>query len=441
MCELTENQDNGYLNHKYDIVTKIAYLIGVREDVIKESDGYSNTIYEEMKKEKNARIIRNLSFIRSMLFRNFRNINHDITYQLKNIDAFPEYIPLEILDQLKEDGVEVWHANWRINQYLLFVSNEIKRHISECKKYFPIWLKWEYIKELFVIPGLKEEWQLKDFRTIYLNHLDCYPFQMYVYLEDPRNIGNILHNDEKFIVHMLYPAHGKSFKDISKVRDISEKSQMDIRTFLEEGKKIVVVVDCENADPYKLYAMFEHLSTDEVNKIQKILLYNDVHTTSVWQLLKRFVFVQEIEHQMVERVKGDKSLVDIALTVGVCKEYYENQVDSFLLVSSDSDYWGVIQGMPYCKFFVLAEKNRISSSMTKAMEEKHIPYVYIDDFSSDLEKIQKEAIEIELRSFLKDYCIDMNMLFEQAMDHTRSMQYLSANEIRSLKEYFIKKCR
>ena len=36
--------------------------------------------------------------------------------------------------------------------------------------------------------------------------------------------------------------------------------------------------------------------------------------------------------------KEDKSFLDIRLSVGVCKEFYQNQIDSFILASSDSDY-------------------------------------------------------------------------------------------------------
>ena len=43
---------------------------------------------------------------------------------------------------------------------------------------------------------------------------------------------------------------------------------------------------------------------------------------------------------MIERIKQNKSLVDIKLTARACQEHYQKQVDSFVIVSSDSDYWG-----------------------------------------------------------------------------------------------------
>ena len=44
---------------------------------------------------------------------------------------------------------------------------------------------------------------------------------------------------------------------------------------------------------------------------------------------------------MIERIKQNKSLVDIKLTARACQEHYQKQVDSFVIVSSDSDYWGL----------------------------------------------------------------------------------------------------
>lgn len=49
-----------------------------------------------------------------------------------------------------------------------------------------------------------------------------------------------------------------------------------------------------------------------------------------------------VEHIMIERLKQNKSLVDIKLTARACQEHYQKQVDSFVIVSSDSDYWGLI---------------------------------------------------------------------------------------------------
>lgn len=429
---------NDFLNPKFDIVSKVGYLIGVERHWFGESGlGLDIEKFEELDTKKEARIIRNLCFIRTMLFRNYMKISTAMTYDLKNIDSFPDLIPNQTLVQLNEDGIEIWHSNWRIDQYLLFINDEIQKHISDCRDMFPIWIEWEYIKDLFVIPKLKREQQIKEFGKIYQTNLSCYPFQMYIHWQ-PKDLGNILYNDEKFLVQTIYPMHEKDFCDISKVRDISDQTKNKIYTFMETAKKVDIVVDCENANPYKLYAMFSSLSDDVLEKIHKVVLYNDVHASTAWKLLNQFV--TGIEHRMINRVKEDKSLVDISLCVGTCREHYEQNVDAFILVSSDSDYWGMIQGMPQCQFLVVVEMGHTSPTIIKAMDENKISYVFIDQFcTGNLGKMQSETILSQIKSYLKHYEINMDALCKQAMEQTRA--YLSDQEMENLKKSFIKKLK
>ena len=57
------------------------------------------------------------------------------------------------------------------------------------------------------------------------------------------------------------------------------------------------------------------------------------------------LYTSPVEHMMIERVKQNKSLVDVMLISRTCQEHYKNNVDSFILVSSDSDYWGLISSL------------------------------------------------------------------------------------------------
>ncbi len=41
---------------------------------------------------------------------------------------------------------------------------------------------------------------------------------------------------------------------------------------------------------------------------------------------------------MIERIKQNKSLANIKLTAHACQEHYRNEVDSFVIFLSDSDY-------------------------------------------------------------------------------------------------------
>ena len=87
-----------------------------------------------------------------------------------------------------------------------------------------------------------------------------------------------------------------------------------------------------------------------------------------------------LNQPMLKRLKDEKSLTDMTLAVGVCREFYSGTADSFVLLSSDSDYWALISMLPEAKFLVMVEYDKFSGSMRQAMEDAGISYCYIDDF-------------------------------------------------------------
>lgn len=113
-----------------------------------------------------------------------------------------------------------------------------------------------------------------------------------------------------------------------------------------------MAVDCENADPYCLCATLQGLNPERRQKISKIILFDDIHAASGWDILEDFIDIP-IEHIEIERIKGNKSLVDMRLAVRISQEHYTNDVDSFALVSSDSDYWALISSLPNAKFLLM----------------------------------------------------------------------------------------
>lgn len=427
-----------YLNNTYEITSKVAFLIGVSREIFeRETTTLKMEWFRIMSEDPSARKVRNLSILRTILFRQYKQISPEIYYNMKNLNSLPKYIPQSLLEDLQKDGVNVVHANWQINQYLVFVSTEITRLIAECRHWFPIWINWDYIRELFVIPKINENRQLKSVWGYYTNHLDRYPYQMFIQWK-AQDDGNILLNDEKF-VNVLYGIHGRVFQDKNKLKDASDYTKASIYSFIEQGENIAIVVDCENADLFKLYSMLQNLERSYLEKVKKIILYNDIHTSTGWKLLNRFVNIT-VEHKMVNRVKNDKSLVDIKLAVGTCREYYQNHIDSFILVSSDSDYWGLITEMPECRFMVVVEYDKCSASIIHAMKEKDISYCYMDDFcSSNLEAIQADALLIEIRSYLKEHGISIKELFQKAITNTRVN--MNEKELEQFKKRYLSKMK
>ena len=217
-------------------------------------------------------------------------------------------------------------------------------------------------------------------------------------------------------------ANADYFTDLSKVSDAGNLTKAGIYKFLDKSERVVVVVDCENSDPYKLYATLNNLNQEALlNKICKIILYDDIHTTSAWKILERFTQIP-IEHVLIERIKENKSLVDIRLTTGTCREYYQNNVDSFILVSSDSDYWGLISAMPEVRFFVMVESEKCSPTIKNALINAGISYCYIDDFcAGNSNDIKVAAVLREVRQKL-DQAFHLNVrdILDEACRATRA---------------------
>lgn len=108
-----------------------------------------------------------------------------------------------------------------------------------------------------------------------------------------------------------------------------------------------------------------------MSKIEKIILYDDYHTSCGWDWLEKFIHIP-VFHEEVERVTDRKSLVDIKMTAGVCEAYYKDNIDSFILCSSDSDYWGLISSVKDAHFLVMYEYSKCGQSIKDALTKRCI---------------------------------------------------------------------
>lgn len=402
-----------YKDSTYDIVSKAAYLIGVPKRIFENAhEPPKLDIYEVLDKDKNARIIRHLCIVRTSIERAFRQINEKMKFQYRSILTMPEHIPQESINQLSLDGINfVKKSSTKLNHHIIEINRILSDRINNCKGIFPSWLNWDYIRSLILMPnGLTEEGTRAAANT-YFENLDCYPYRVYINWE-PQPRGNILYNDKKF-VSIIYEMHNDYFTDYSRVSDAGSFVKSNIYDFVEDAERVVMAVDCENSDVYRLCATIKGLDPEILAKITKIMLFDDVHTVDAWRILEKYTEIP-VEHIMTERVKSTKSLVDIELTAMTCREHYRNMVDSFILVSSDSDYWGLISSLPEARFLVMIEREKCGHDMKAALANSGIFYCYIDDFySGNSEAIKENALFNELYRYL-DQALSLNV--EQMLD-------------------------
>ena len=276
----------------------------------------------------------------------------------------------------------------------------------------------------------------KTAANTYFTNLECYPYGIFINW-NPQPNGNFLYNDKKFVT-LLYQWHNDYFTDYAKVSDAGSFVKSSIYEFIDDASKVVMAVDCENSDPYRLCATLKGLDPEVLAKIQKIMLFDDVHTVNAWRILESHTDIP-VEHVMTERVKTTKSLVDIELTAMTCREHYRNLVDSFILVSSDSDYWGLISTLPDARFLVMIEREKCGPDMKAALANSGIFYCYIDDiYDGNSESIKKNALFNEIYRKLDEALhLNVNQMFDEALTATRID--MAPAEQRQFFEKYIKK--
>ena len=426
------------------LVSSVQYLAGVDETFFTENGtSLLHARYKELECNEPARVVRSLCTVRTALEENFGFINDAMRYQMKNLDTLPQYIPGKALRTLEESGITLVQPNRKTIHYIMDVNRHILDWISACKDLFPDWVNWNYIRELFIMPKGMTEKGVKQAAAVYNTHKKFYPYHIYLNWGTVRPDDEILADDKRFVT-WLYAKHHERFCDFSKVFDVSEETKNTVYDFLERSERAVVVVDCENADPYKFFGMMECLDKRALlRSTDKIILYNDVHASSAWRVINRYADIP-VEHIMTERVLERKSLVDIQLAAGVCREHYENNADSILLFSSDSDYLGLISMLPDLRFFVTLERTKRSPFTTDALERAGVPYGFSDDYcTASSNKLMMSALHMEFeRTLTTMLTLNLTDVVEQALQAARVSLSLAEKErvcreyIRSLKIRF-----
>lgn len=383
-----------------DIACKVAYLIGVKKDFLHNNfDQSCPEIIEQLENDQNATVIRYLCKLRTALMKNFKNTDYEIKFNLKNIDRL-DWFDTDNVKWLEKHGIGIILANKKAADYSVHINKLIAENIQKCRDLFPEWLNWDYIKGLFIIPKFTDAEVLKREFGKFMEKGSWYPFHQYIYW-DPIDVGNILYTDGKFI-NNLYKMNGDYFDDKSKYKTATDDIVDNIYDFIDDSEKVVVVVDCENSDVYKLYSMLTNLNRDEVLKISKIMLFDDVHTTDGWDYLEKLISIP-VEHIEVERIQDHKSLVDMRVMAGVFREFYTHDVTSFILLSSDSDYWALVSSLPEADFLVMVEWNKCGQAIKDALEHEGIFWCSLDDFSTGkIEDLKRAVLLAELKKYLPD---------------------------------------
>ncbi|MCD8052441.1 MAG: NYN domain-containing protein, partial [Lachnospiraceae bacterium] len=409
-------------DHKntYNLVALMMYLVGVEYRHFETHDPLLTENFKRYDQNKNARIIRNLCIIRTALEQKYSQIRSAFFYDLKNLSSLPDLIPTEAVTDLAADGIDLQDTKPDVTNYILKINQEISNRINNVKDLFPEWVCWDYIRPLFLMPnGFKKD-GIRAAGEYYNSNRNRYPYQCYMNW-DRDDCGNILNSDYKF-VQLLYERNGDKFEDKSLVRGAGDQKIDDLYDFISRNQKTLIVVDCENSDPVKLAAVLSSLNAAQKNAIHKIMLFDSDYTTTAWTALCQMGIPSDYdtEHIVVGRIYEHKSQVDMTLAANTCREVYLNQVDSVILVSSDSDYWALIQSLPGIHFLVMLEKAKSGQQIRDALESQGHPYCFIDDFCTGASyAIKTKTLLTEFQSRLDEAVnLNVNTMLEETFHST-----------------------
>lgn len=386
-------------NETKNVVAVVAFLIGAfKSKWIKFYGDECMGLLTELENNQDAVAIRYLCKMRTALMLHYSGTDRAIMNELKNINSLDKWYDTENIKQLEKWGYQVVLPNKRASDYSIYFNDLIQKNIDKCESLFPDWVKWSYIRNLFIAPKYNSEKARKDEFVKFIENIKYYPYQSYINWK-PRNCGNLLISDIKFL-EILYDMNNDYFADEDFCQDAGKSVKNNIYSFIGSSNKLVVAVDCENSDVYKFYSVLKNLHSNEMAKISKIILYDDHNTYNGWDHLAKFVKIP-IEHIETKRIVGHKSVVDMRVATGICREFYQNSVDSFVLLSSDSDYWALISSLPGAKFLVMVEYNKFGEAIKDVFKQNDIYYCYIDDFcSGNIEELKKDVLCSELEALL-----------------------------------------
>ena len=192
--------------------------------------------------------------LRTKIEQNFKKINECMKYEYKTMLTMPDLVPYDAIMQLSKDGIDILKSKptYQLVDYIIDINRNISDKINNCKELFPMWLNWNYLRDIFLMPDGFTQAGTKVASDLYYANKQYYPYQVYMNWQ-PKDEGNIFYTDKRFVV-LLYEWNGDRFTDFSKVSDVKDSTKGGIYDFLYDSVNTVVMVDCENSDPYRLCA-------------------------------------------------------------------------------------------------------------------------------------------------------------------------------------------
>lgn len=395
LIDKDEIKDKAREKNPTEICIAVTYLIGVPWERCANMYPGKYDEYAEIKnKHPDCHLIHALCKLRTILMRNESEINRKLKYELKSLRTINE--TAGVLSEINELSEDIPFTNKTVIDDIAVIEKVLNRKIDDVLTILPSWVEKKFIKKLFLINTAFAS-ELKKFRR----NRNLYPYSAYINWE-PKPAGNILLNDRRFL-SIIYRENGAQFHDIEKINKVNVHTVMSVYEYIEQTNgNIRIIIDCENTDPYKFMSVLSMLDKKEYGKIDSIMLYNDAEHTRIWDCISEQTDIP-VEIDNIKRVVPNKSLVDIRMTYGITKAYYKDNISSFIIVSSDSDFWGVISAIPDADFLIVVDDTKTGQKIKEVFTDASIKYCDMNDFDNNLsKKFKRNLIKAEFETIANE---------------------------------------
>lgn len=355
---------------------KLRYLIGVPSQYIDTYDALNKGMLKETRK---------LCALRSLIIANFTEINEQFR---KNVQLVDIKTTARFVHDLENFNIEIRNLG-SLSRNVIQLNELIDARMEKLSLGFK-YLPCEWIQEMFHMPNGDTVDGVRTAARKYRQFKNNYPYQKYInwpFESTPQEMRskNILRDDATLHEFLAY---------------IHRYRYTDLLDFAGIAGDAVVVVDCENSDAQRLYEAMKlpkHL-------VRKIILIDDTHTNKMWDELVQEYREEgiQIEHDELPRLKKEKSLVDLRMVAKTCEEFYKNNVQHFIFVSSDSDLWALICSLPEAKILVLAERCKSGDAFIESLTESNIETIFMEDIIEPSTELMDRIIHRKLKG-LKAY--------------------------------------
>lgn len=383
------------------------YLMGIEKHVLEkdfmEDYAYSGalTILDDV---KDAKIIRYASRIRQKIYRNYAQYR-----SVRNSLEFDELVARFFSDEyvyLKEHGIDLGKS-FRSDMTIVPVINTITTEISKRIKGVLKALKFRYtdlVEQVFYMYDVTDVTLDKYIKSA-KSHQSKFPYMLFItrFGRLGTYLSFLFQNDKNFVLgcHKLSDkSYLMSNLDLTPFDWSSLEAEVTVRLPITRSSQFYV--DCDNVNYFSFIGLLEALKlTSKPTDKHTFNLYIDEVANKLWSVtthLEHPLF--DIKIVEVDRVKDQKSLVDIVMVAHIAQNSTLSNALDQVIVSSDSDFLGVIKaGVQVAT--VLYEQESVNTTYLGNLKQNRVTAFNIGSLATP-EFIQKHENRI-ITQFLLEY--------------------------------------